>query len=92
MKLIACLIVLSLISAFWSTGPVSPGASTVLEDHIVLEQLHRGHSPIPLWWSRDMWMERVFPACRRRRRKRRRRRRQRRRLWQGWQELMDGPA
>jgi IS1 family transposase len=72
MKLIACLIVLSLISAFWSTGLVSPGASTVPEGHTVLEQLQRDHSPIPLGWGRDMWMERVFSPRRRRRRKRRR--------------------
>ena len=60
MKLIACLIVLSLILAFWSTGLASPKVSTEPEGHIVLEQLQRDHSPIPPWWNWDMWVERVF--------------------------------
>ena len=72
MKLIACLIVLSLIVAFWSTGLASPKASTVPEDLIVLEQLQRDHGPISLWWGWDVWGGRAYPPGRRRRRKRRR--------------------
>ena len=62
MKLIACLIVLSLILVFWSTGLAGPKVSTGLESHIVLEQLQRDHSPIPPWWSWDMWGEKGFPV------------------------------
>jgi IS1 family transposase len=73
MKLIACLIVLSLISTYWSTDLASPEASTEPEGHAdcssptVPEQLHRDHPPIPLWWGWDMWAEWVSPSCRRRR-------------------------
>jgi IS1 family transposase len=70
MKLIACLIVLSLTLAFWSTGLGSPKVSTEPEGHIVLEQLQRDHSPILSWWGWDMWMKRTWPSRRRRRRKR----------------------
>jgi IS1 family transposase len=72
MKLIVCLVVLSLISAFWSTGLAGPGTSTVPEDHTVPEQLQRDHSPVSLWQACDMWIERAFPPRQRRRRKRRR--------------------
>jgi len=71
MKLIACLIVLSLISAFWSTGLVSPRVNPVPASHTVLEQLERDHAPIPPWWGWDMWAARVVRAWRRRRRTRR---------------------
>jgi len=99
MKLIACLIVLSAIFTFSSTGLVSPKVGTEPEGHIVLEQPQRDHSPIPSWWNWDMWMEMVFPSRRRRRRRRwrkhkpgrlerllrrvRRWHRQRRRRWRG---------
>jgi hypothetical protein len=86
MKLIACLIVLSLISTYWSTDLASPEASTGPEGHAdcssptVPEQpcdklrttLHRDHPPIPLWWGWDMWAEWGCPSCRRRRRQVRR--------------------
>jgi len=72
MKLIACLIILSLIVAFSSTGLANPRASAVPESHIVPEQLQRDHSPIPPWWDLDMWVERICPPCRRRRGKHRR--------------------
>ncbi len=86
MRLIACLIVLSLIIPFWSTGPTSPGAHIEPRDQAgcsgptVLEQpfgklrttLQRDHSPIPSWWDVDMWAERIFPPRRRRRRQHRR--------------------
>jgi len=78
MKLIVCLIVLSLISTYWSTDLASPEASAEPEGHVdcssptVPEQLHRDHPPIPLWWGWDMWAEWVFPSCRRRRRQVRR--------------------
>jgi IS1 family transposase len=86
MKLIACLIVLSLISTYWSTDLASPEASTESESHvdcsrlIVPEQpfdklrttLQRDDSPISPWWGWDMWVEWVSPSCRRRRRKVRR--------------------
>jgi IS1 family transposase len=86
MKLIACLIILSLIVAFWSTGLASPGASTKPEGHAdcfsptVPEQpfdrlratLQRDHSLLPPGWGWDMWVKRVSPSCRRRRRKVRR--------------------
>ncbi len=75
MKLIACLTILSLILAFSSTGPAGPKISTDSEGYIALEQLHGDPSPIPHWWCRDLWVERVFPPRRRRRRKRRRRHR-----------------
>lgn len=71
MKLIACLIVLSLIIPFWSTGLIRPRAGAGSEEPTVLEQLQRGHSPLPPWWDL-MWAERVCLPCRRRRRKVRR--------------------
>jgi len=70
MKLTACLIILSLISAYWSTGTDNSRAVTVSEGQadcsspIVPEQpfdtlittLQRDHPPIPLWWDGDMEM------------------------------------
>ena len=78
MKLTACLIILSLISAYWSTGPGNSRAVTVSEGQadcsspIVPEQVQRDHPPIPPWWDWDMQMERVCRSWRRRRRKARR--------------------
>lgn len=78
MKLIACLIVLSLIIAFWSTDLTSPEARAEPEGHTgcssptVLEQLQGDHSPVPHRWGRDVWVERIVPLHRRRRRKVRR--------------------
>jgi hypothetical protein len=66
MKLIACLIVLSLIVAFWSTGLASPIAGTGPRGHAVLEQSQKDHAPAPPWWGRDMWVERISPSDRRR--------------------------
>ena len=85
MKLIACLIVLSLISAYWSTDLAGPEASTKSESQvgcsnpIVPEQpfdklrttLQRDHPPISLWWEWDMQVERVCRLRRRRRKVRR---------------------
>lgn len=79
MKPIACLIILSLIFAFWSSGPAGLGVSAGLEDDAgcssptVFEQLQRDHVSTPLRWAWDMWVELVFPSRRRRRRKVRRR-------------------
>jgi IS1 family transposase len=78
MKLIACLIILSSISTYWSTDLAAPDASTEAGSHVdcssltVPEQLHRDHPPIPLWRGGDMWVEWAFPSYRRRRRKLRR--------------------
>ena len=80
MKLIACLTILSSILAFSSTGLANPRASAVPESHIVPEQLQRDYSPIPPWWSWDMWGERVFPPRRRRRRRR----------WRRWRKHKPG--
>jgi IS1 family transposase len=74
MKLIACLIALSLIIAFWSTGLASPRAGTVPAGHTVPEQLQSDHAPfpLPLWWGWDVWVERVCASHRGRRRRPRR--------------------
>ena len=105
MKLIACLIVLSSIFTFLSTGLAGPKISTEPEGHLVLEQLPRAPSPFPSWWSWDVWLERGFPPRRqwrkhkpgrlerlqrRVRRWHRQRRRQGRRLRRQWQELRAG--
>ena len=105
MKLIACLIVLSSIFTFLSTGLAGPKISTEPEGHLVLDQLPRAPSPFPSWWSWDVWLERVFPPRRRWRKHKpgrlerlqrrvrrwhRQRRRQGRRLRRQWQELRAG--
>ena len=74
MKPLVCLIVLSLLLAFLSTGLASSKLNTEPAEHSVLEQLQRDQTPLSPWWCWDMWVERVFPPHRRRRRKRRRRR------------------
>ncbi len=78
MKLRACLVVLSLIIPFWSTGHTNPRANIGTGGHAgcssptVLEQLQRDHAPTPFLWDVDMWAERILPPYRRRRRKPRR--------------------
>jgi IS1 family transposase len=86
MKLTACLIILSLISAYWSTGTGNSRAVTVSEgqadcsSRVAPEQpfdklratLQRDHPPIPLWWDWDMQMAKVCRSWRRRRHKVRR--------------------
>jgi len=73
MKLIVCLIVLSLISTYWSTGFAGPEASTEPEGQmgcsspIAPEQLQRDHPLIPPWWDWDMQVEKVCRSWRRRR-------------------------
>jgi IS1 family transposase len=82
MKLTACLIVLSLISVYWSTGLGNSRAVTEPEDQAgcfgstVPEQSQRDHPPLPPWWEWDMQVERV---CRSRRWRRRTVRRWRKR-------------
>jgi IS1 family transposase len=79
MKLIACLIVLSLVFAFWSSGFTSSTMSGALRDHMVeahgraplLEQLRSDRSPAPSWWAREIWAEWLCPPRRKPRRWRR---------------------
>lgn len=76
MRLTACLTILSLILAYWSTGPggcrtvVAPESQAGRSGPLVLEQL-RNPPPASPWWDVEMWAERVFPSGRRRRRVRR---------------------
>ena len=78
MKLIAYLIVLSLILTYWSTGFGNSRAVTKPEGHAdcfgstVLEQPQRDQPPLRPWWEWDMQMEIVRRSGRRRRRKVRR--------------------
>jgi len=105
MKLIACLIVLSLVFAFWSSGFTSSTINGALGDHVVLEQLRSDRSPTPTWWTWDIWAERLCPPRRKPRRWRRliillyklkrwyrQRVRRRRFLQREWQELMAGTS
>ena len=83
MKLTACLIVLSLISVYWSTGFGDSRAVTEPGGHAdcygptvtVLEQSQREHPPLPPWWEWDMQVERVCRSWRRGRKVRRWRKR-----------------
>jgi IS1 family transposase/transposase-like protein len=73
MKLIVCLLILSLICAFWSSGFIGSTVGEAPKGDIVLEQpfaklrtlLQRDPSPMPWWWRWDMWAEWLTP-CRRR--------------------------
>jgi IS1 family transposase len=67
MKLIACLIVLSLIFAFWSNSFIGSTISEAPKGHLVLEQLQTHRSPVPWWWRWDVWAEWLCPPRRRKR-------------------------
>ena len=79
MKPIACLIVLSLIFAFWSNSFIGSMASETPEGDVALEQpfdklrplLQRDQSPGPKWWTWDIWAEWLCPPRRKPRRWRR---------------------
>ena len=62
MKLIACLLILSLFFAFWSNSFTGPTVGEAPEGEVVLEQLYRGPSPLPWWW-RDVWAEWLCPPA-----------------------------
>ena len=65
MKLIACLLILSLFFAFWSNSFTGPTVGEAPEGEVVLEQLYRGPSPLPWWWRWDVWAEWLCPPrCR----------------------------
>jgi IS1 family transposase/transposase-like protein len=57
MKLIACLMVLSLVFAFWPSGFMVSTVSEISKDHVVLEQLHSDQPPVAGWWTWDVWAE-----------------------------------
>jgi len=73
MKLIACLVILSLFFAFWSSGFMVSTISEIPKDHAVLDQsfdrpfvrlrvwlrtpLHIGQSFERGWWTWDVWAE-----------------------------------
>jgi len=105
MKLIVCLVVLSLIFVFSSNGIVGSTADEVPTGHAVLEQLQRSPSSPPGWWTWDVWAEWLRPPRRGGRRWRklyrllrkfwrgyRRRIAGWRRLRREWQELMAGAS
>ena len=77
MKLTACLIVLSLILTYWSTGLGNSRAVTEPENPAdwfgptVREQSQRTQSSLPPWWEWDLLVERVCRSWRRRRKVRR---------------------
>ena len=72
MKPIACLIILSLIFAFWSNSFIGSTASEIPEGDVALEQpfdklrplLQRDQSPGPKWWTWDIWAEWLCPPRR----------------------------
>ena len=73
MKLIACLIVLSLFFAFWSSGFIGSTVSEAPKGHTVLEQpfdrlrtlLQSDRSPVAGRWTWDVWAEWIWPPRRR---------------------------
>ena len=79
MKLIAYLVVVSLIFAFWSYGFSCSTASGTPKGHVAPEQpfdwlrtvLRRDRSPAPEWWTWDVWAEWLCPPRRKPRRWRR---------------------
>ena len=74
MKLIACLVVLSVVFAFWSNGFTGSTVSEATKSHVVLEQsfdrlrtpLQRDQSSVAGWWTWDVWAEWLLPSPRRR--------------------------
>jgi IS1 family transposase len=103
MKLIACLIVLSLVFVFWSSGFVSSIVDEGSKGVKALEQPHRDLSPGMTGWTWEVWAEWLCPPRRRGCRWRKLCRilfrlgrwyRERMRRWcllqREWRELMDG--
>ena len=77
MKLIVCLVVLSLFFVFWSSAFIVSTASEVPKGHTVLEQafdrfrtsIGGDQSSVTGWWTWDVWAEWLLPTpCRRGRR------------------------
>ncbi len=103
MKPIACLSVLSLIFALWSSSLVGSTPSPALNGHIVLEQLHNDQPTVPGQHTGDLWAEWIWLTRRRGRRwhklhrwlaKLKRWHQERLKRWQRlrreWQVLMNG--
>ena len=65
MKLIACLIVLSLIFVFWSSALTDSTVRRMPKGHPVLEQPPSHQAVRPRWWSWEIWAEWLMPTRRR---------------------------
>ena len=65
MKLIACLLILSVIFTFWSTGSTDAKVNTASREHLVLEQFQRGRLPTTLGGRWVAWVNVIFPSRRR---------------------------
>ena len=61
MKLIACLVILSLIFVFWSSALTDSTVRKTPKDYPVLEQFHSYRAFRPSWWSWEIWSEWLMP-------------------------------